>query len=263
MNDRSSNPASIEHELAETRARLGNHLEELTRRLSPGQLLDEALSYLRNGQGAAFARNLGTELRDNPLPVAVTGIGLAWLMIAGSTSWGRSASRAVVPYDPAQAARSDVSSDLAERARRAGEAVTRMADETEEAFRARVADARARIMGVQRDIEETAAAFGERVQQAMDTAQQTARDAGEAVAQAAQRSREFVSRASSGIADSVSENPLLLGALGLSAGVLLGALLPRTSQEEALLKPAADELVARGRRAAEAAASAGYQAARE
>jgi hypothetical protein len=65
MNDYSGDPGRIEHELAETRARLGNHLEELTRRLAPGQLFEEGLSYLRNGQGATFIRNLGEDVRDN------------------------------------------------------------------------------------------------------------------------------------------------------------------------------------------------------
>lgn len=252
MKEYNSDPASIEHDLAETRARLSNHLEELTRRLSPGQLVDEALSYVRNGQGAAFARNLGAELRDNPLPVALTGMGLAWLMIASSTaSWNGRGSRAVVPYDPARA-----QDEIADRARRAGEAVKRRADETEEAFRARVQQAM------------------EATKQAMDATRQTAREAGEAVSDAAQRGREFAARAGSGIADAVGDNPLLLGALGMTAGVLLGALLPRTRQEEALLGPAArgladaakdtaNEVVDRGARAAEAAVSAAYQAASE
>jgi hypothetical protein len=67
---------------------------------------------------------------------------------------------------------------------------------------------------------------------------------------------------------------LLLGALGLAAGTLLGAVLPRTSQEEALMEPAtkwaagaardaADEVMARGTRAVDAAASAAYRTARE
>ena len=139
MNDYSGDPSRIEHELAETRARLGNHLEELTRRLSPGQLLDEGLTYLRNGQGAAFLRNLGQDLRDNPLPVALSVIGVGWLAAASSMSSGRGASRAVVPYDQARSWRA-ASDDIAARARSAGDAVSRTAADTEERFRARVAN---------------------------------------------------------------------------------------------------------------------------
>jgi hypothetical protein len=42
-------PDVIERELERTRARLGDHLDELTRRLSPGQLVDEALMYVKEG----------------------------------------------------------------------------------------------------------------------------------------------------------------------------------------------------------------------
>lgn len=40
----------------------------------------------------------------------------------------------------------------------------------------------------------------------------------------------------------VSENPLLVGVVGLAAGLLLGALLPRTRQEDRALGPYADDL---------------------
>ncbi len=286
MNDYSGDPGRIEHELAETRARLGNHLEELTRRLSPGQLLDEGLSYVRDGQGATFMRNLGADLRDNPLPVALTALGVAWLAVAS-----RYGSSGEVPYDQAQSWRA-ASDDLSDRARRAGDAITRAAEETDEGFRARVAEARARVLGLQQDAAETASVFADRVQQAMDTAQERAREgfermrqsaddlrdgiastgrqAGAAMGQAAGRGREFVTRAGSGISETVGDNPLLLGAIGLAAGALIGAVLPRTRQEEEVLRPATDwaadaarnaaaNVMQRGTRAAEAAANAAYE----
>ena len=77
-------PDAIERELERTRARLGDHLDELTSRLSPGQLVDEALMYARDGQAAAFVRNLGASVRDNPLPVALVGAGLLWLACASA-----------------------------------------------------------------------------------------------------------------------------------------------------------------------------------
>lgn len=44
----------------------------------------------------------------------------------------------------------------------------------------------------------------------------------------------------------VQENPLLVGVVGVAAGLLLGALLPRTRQEDRNLGPYADELRAQG-----------------
>ncbi len=95
--------------------------------------------------------------------------------------------------------------------------------------------------------------------------------AGQAVSQAAQRGRDFAARAGTGISETIGDNPLLFGALGLAAGALIGAVLPRSSQEEALLRPATDwaanaardvagDVMERGTRAAEAAANAAYEA---
>ena len=256
-----SDPTAIEHGLAETRARLDARLEELERRLSPGQLVDTGLNYLRHGQGAEFARNLGAELRDNPLPVAVTGIGLAWLMSASALSNGDASHR--VGRDGMTA--DQLHDEVAARARQAGDSLTRLADESEEAFATRVAEARAQILGVQRDVSENASAFVNRVQQALDKAQQNAHHRLDQMRETARQGREIASRAGSAIADTVEENPLVLGALGLAAGVLLAALLPATEQEEALMAPvggairrAADEAIDRGTRAAEAAAESAY-----
>ena len=74
------NPARIERDLDETRSRLGTHLSELQDRLSPGQILDDLMGYFRSSEGAAFGQNLVANVRANPMPAAITGIGLAWLM---------------------------------------------------------------------------------------------------------------------------------------------------------------------------------------
>ncbi len=79
MSSTSSEPGRIERELEQTRARLDGHLSELGQ-LSPGQLLDDAMRYFRGAEGAEFGRNLARSVRGNPLPAALTGIGLTWLM---------------------------------------------------------------------------------------------------------------------------------------------------------------------------------------
>lgn len=273
MNDMPDDPVVIERELSQTRTRLGEHLDELTRRLSPGQLVDEALAYVRDGQGAVFMRNLGAGVRDNPLPVALTGLGLAWLAVASSMNGGRGSSeRAVVPYQPGPsfAAARD---DIAQRARAAGDALSSAADETEDAFRARVAEARARVLGVQRQAEETAAAFSERVQQALDAAASRTQRGAEAASQAFDQARDAATRAAGDMASAISDNPLLLAAFGVAAGALLGAIIPRTGQEDAYLgdatrqatnavRQAGEALWSAGSRAADAAARAGAEEAR-
>jgi len=280
VSERSSDPAAIEQELQETRARLGHHLDQLVQRLSPGQLLDEGLSYLRTGQGAAFARNLGAQVRDNPLPVTLSAVSLAWLAVASSLGGNgakTSPSRAIVPYDHDTA--TERHDTVTERARRAGDAVSRMVGETEDAFRERVSTARAGVLGLKRDAEETAAAFADRVQQMMEQTRQSVREGAAAVGDMMGRGRDAAGRADDyaydtgiGLGKMLTESPVLLAALSVSAGALLGALLPRTELEQAYAGNAAAqamgaaedlarEAVARGKRVAEAAMNAGYQAA--
>lgn len=71
--------ADLEREVAAQRDRVEARIGEIKDRLSPGQLLDEALSYTRHG-GAHFASNLAQQVSANPLPAALVGVGLAWLI---------------------------------------------------------------------------------------------------------------------------------------------------------------------------------------
>src|SRR5205814_4880607 len=73
----------LEIELRQTRSRMDDRLTELRDRMTPGQILDDVTGYLRAGQGAEFANNLMATLRNNPVPAALTGIGLIWLMASG------------------------------------------------------------------------------------------------------------------------------------------------------------------------------------
>jgi hypothetical protein len=82
--------AELEREVNDQRSRVEARIGEIRDRLSPGQLLDEALSYTKHG-GAHFASNLGRQLAANPLPAALAGVGIAWL-IASNAAGERSAS---------------------------------------------------------------------------------------------------------------------------------------------------------------------------
>jgi hypothetical protein len=60
-------------------------LSAIERKFSRERLLDQGLDYIRDSGAAEFAQNLGGAARQNPLPVVLTGIGLAWLMALGRT----------------------------------------------------------------------------------------------------------------------------------------------------------------------------------
>uniref|UniRef100_UPI003100FEC6 DUF3618 domain-containing protein n=1 Tax=Neorhizobium sp. EC2-8 TaxID=3129230 RepID=UPI003100FEC6 len=72
--------AEIEREIEEDRNRIEEKINAIQERMSPGQMLDEALGYVKSSGGAEYFANLGTSLKGNPIPVALMGISLAWLM---------------------------------------------------------------------------------------------------------------------------------------------------------------------------------------
>ncbi len=74
-------PEDIKAGIDQERARVDATLEEIERRLTPGQLVDEVLRHAR-GPGTDFVANLGRTLAANPIPTALVGVGLAWLLLA-------------------------------------------------------------------------------------------------------------------------------------------------------------------------------------
>jgi hypothetical protein len=76
----------IEREAQEARSRLGQSLDELRLRATPGQLVDQIAGYAREGPVAEFLGNLTREMRDNPLPVLLIGIAITWLVVSSSLS---------------------------------------------------------------------------------------------------------------------------------------------------------------------------------
>src|SRR5437762_6242905 len=72
----------LELETDEARARVTNTLEELRARVTPGQLVDQVIDDARDSSGGAFFNSLGRQVVDNPLPVALLGMSIAWLAVA-------------------------------------------------------------------------------------------------------------------------------------------------------------------------------------
>ncbi|MEX2496666.1 MAG: DUF3618 domain-containing protein [Woeseia sp.] len=81
--DTNKDPAELERDIDRTRGRLGRTVDQLESRLSPGQLLDQALGVARE-HGGDFATNLSRSVRNNPMPVILTGVGLAWMMASSN-----------------------------------------------------------------------------------------------------------------------------------------------------------------------------------
>jgi len=79
MSNYEKDSAELAQEVEAQRQRVESRIGEIRERLSPGQLLDEALTYTKHG-GQHFAANLGEAVSNNPLPAALLGVSLVWLM---------------------------------------------------------------------------------------------------------------------------------------------------------------------------------------
>lgn len=71
--------AELQREIELQRSRVENTIDEIQQKLSPGQLVDELLAYTKGG-GGEFVSSLQRNVTANPLPVALLGVSLAWLM---------------------------------------------------------------------------------------------------------------------------------------------------------------------------------------
>ena len=88
-----STSEQLEREAEASRESISYHLDELRSRMTAGEVVDQVMDYARNGTGGQFAENLRRQVVNNPLPVALIGAGISWLLMSGSKAPADRASR--------------------------------------------------------------------------------------------------------------------------------------------------------------------------
>jgi len=210
-------PEQIESEIEHTRAEVSATIDAIQSKLTPGQLMDQTLGYLRTSLPADFGSNLSRSVRENPVPVALLGIGLAWLMMGGQQNgrMRRYARDRDYDYDTVD--------------ERASDSLGARAAETGDRIRQRSAEMSARAR-------EAVGHVRERMEATTDSARAQLSDLG-------QRSRAGYERARGNVNHVIEEQPLVVGAVGLAVGAMLGASLPRTRHEDEWMGATRDRLV--------------------
>lgn len=235
MADETTDTDQIERDLAHTRARMDRRLDELGERLAPNQLVNDALSQVSGGDGADFTRTLIAKARSNPLPAALAGIGIVWLLTSSETKRHQ---------EP----------DLQARLRSAEAGVVRLDDEHPDVHASRLDDARGQVLGIARNASDTSASYAQRIKDAITSAAQSARQTSHDVRNSAAHTlskmgddaRSGGYKMSTG-AQSLTENPVVIGAAAALVGLVAGALLPMSDQEERALGSLAGRVRTRGR----------------
>jgi Protein of unknown function (DUF3618) len=275
----SKSAEEVQREAQESRAEVEEAIEAIAQRLSPGQLFDEAVAYMRGSGGQAFMRNLGATVRDNPVPMVLMSTGLAWLMLSGSRSgrgheyeedylgdyaeghygagdypasyypgdyrpeYDDDAVLADSPLDDPQGGRREAH-DLGD--------VPGLSEGGGETARSWGAEARATAQEWSAGARSAVADAGERAHRLGADARARLGDSGAYLRHGARGARaragRYGRRAQRGFFDMLHEQPLVLGAVGLAVGAAIGAALPTTETEDEWLGDTRDRLKDRAAR---------------
>jgi gas vesicle protein len=269
--DETRKPEEIERDIERTRSQMAGTLDEFQRQFSPGQLVDQALGYLEEKSGQ-FGSNLVNTVKENPIPATLVGVGLAWLITAGrNQSWeGGEETRYSGTMPPRRGRRTGgirygSRSQAAMGSRGYGEgygpADYRMSGETGMggsmgAGMGGSMEGQGRRMGeaMEETMEHAKGAMGQAAETVRQKASETAEHvretygevrekASEMTEEARQRALELGHQVQDRARRVMQDEPLVVGALGLTIGAALGAMLPRTRQEDRLMGHTRDELL--------------------
>jgi hypothetical protein len=244
-------PDEIEHEIEETRESLKGTIEAIQNTFTPDNLF-RALTDNMRSHGGDFGKSVSSAVRENPIALAVTGIGLGWLMFgsgphasriedgarrlgsSGSSSdtrdraygedaeIGVGAARGPVPRGDAPNWDEDRGPSAGQRARAGwrnatGEASRRMRAGAD-GVRGRSAEMSRRLSeGTGHLSEEARARVVEARRQALETSQSA---------------RRSLQRGSSEAQDFFEEHPIVVGALAFAVGAAIAGTLPRSRAED-------------------------------
>jgi hypothetical protein len=239
----------LERETEQTRTQLADTLDELRACMSPGQVVNQIADYARDGAGAAFASNLRHQAINNPLPVALIGAGVAWLMLGARANGG------VAAANRAGRAASGAASKAKDATAAAGEAVSETAAGISSTASEVAQDARARARSSADAIGDSAMKasdrLGDMAESGSESIKRTTLKAYDTVADGARRTAATMTDSTKSLgrrtlATSGSflafcrEQPLVLTGIGIALGAAVGALLPRTDAEDRLMGETSD-----------------------
>lgn len=222
-------PEDIENEIMRTRAEMSNTLDEIERRLSPGQIMDEVLSYLKTGP-SEFGTNLATSVKHNPMPSMLVAVGLGWLMMSGkSNNSSNNISYSMTSDSMSTGASSSQADLISGKAHELGSRVNTAAHQSMDKLRQTATGVRDQASDL--------------IHSAGDATQRVSATLREKGNQLSYMARDKASRATESYNSLIKEQPLVLGALGIAIGALIGASLPRTRSEDQLLGETSDQVI--------------------
>jgi hypothetical protein len=281
--DRQPSSTQIRSEIERTRADMDETFDALERKMTPGQILGEAWHLTRGGTSAG-ASKLWQVAREHPLPSAVIGLGLGWLLVESSRgeerpSYGTSYN---TDYNRARGTgRSNWAgsgrSSLYESSAGYGAYPESYNANYQESYDASEGGSvSGRVSSAASSVKDAATSAGHKVADAASSAGHKVSDMAGSVREHASdlthgardkatalgySTRYQARRAQTGFWQMMEENPLAVGIATLTLGVLAGLSLPSTRKENELMGETRDKLVDRIEEAGREALEKGKQVA--
>jgi len=246
-------PEAVREEIEQTREEMTGTIDEIQARLDPDRLKGQAKEAIHDAtigrmenvvsDMQSSARGAGNTIietiRQNPVPAALVGMGLGWLLVKGRNTaktvredergrwerdrWERGYPAYGAPYGGASYRGGY---DYQDQQQGPG-------------LRDRAGQLSDQAQDKAGQIQEKA---GQMADQARGTAQQVGQQVQDTAQQAGQQVQYQARQAQGWLRRTMRENPLALGAVALAAGAAVGLSVPETQQEHQLMGPARDTL---------------------
>lgn len=272
-NDESDSPEVIRARIKETRAHMSEVVDEIQIKLSPQRLTQEAKEMVKDAtlrkvedmanmtmrKADTWRSQVMETVKQNPIPAALIGIGLGWLLIEGSRSSSRygqesnynepyyGSSTGRVRYYPqeksfASKAQESMSENITNVQQRAGEMTQTVQNKVGE-----VADnIQTKTGEVVDNLQATASDLSNRAGEMAGNLQAKAGDLQNKVSEQTDylthQAQYQMGRAKQGFQNTLETNPLAVSAVAVAAGAAIGLMLPITQKEDELMGEARDRL---------------------
>lgn len=271
----SDSPEAIRAEIQETRAHMSEVVDAIQAKLSPERLTQEAKEMVKDAtirkvekmanmtmhKADTWRSQMMETIRQNPIPAALVGIGLGWLLIEGrrSSSYDQSDYTGRY-YDPSRGMRyyPEQKPLIAKAQDAIAENVSQVQDKAGEVTH----NVQEKLGEVADNIQAKASDMATR---ASETASQVANRASEAASNLQARAGEMTSNLQSTVSEqadylshqaqyqagrakqtfqsTLEQNPMAVGAVALVTGAAIGLMLPITQKEDELMGDARDRLL--------------------
>ncbi|MGR3512107.1 MAG: DUF3618 domain-containing protein [Paracoccaceae bacterium] len=279
-------PAEIEREIEEEREELTANIDALQDKFSIDTLVRQIGDQFRE-HGGDMGRSIANQVKANPIPLALTGIGLAWLMVGnsgntpsrGSGAEDRFRQRQLTegrPYVPPVRRVSTATSaggpawardddDYAAMTHgdmtpagsgednvSIGDHAASVGSSARDRISSAASKASEHMSAARSSASEQMKTARERLSQGTENLSEAGRDrviaAREKAVEMRRKAAETSQRHMGTARDFYDDQPLVVGALALAIGAAMGGALPRTKTEDDLMGRQSDDLIAEAER---------------